>query len=66
MPQYISLLRKLYADQQATALTDTDSDMFEITRERNKVTTSIVEVLPAKACAKYLGQTITFEQKETT
>ena len=25
-----------------------------------------VEVLPARECAKYLGQTITFEQKKTT
>ena len=28
-PQYISLLRRLYADQQATVLIDTESDVFE-------------------------------------
>ena len=28
-PQYISLLRRLYADQQATFLTDKESDVFE-------------------------------------
>ena len=31
-PQYISLLRTLYADQQATVLTDKESDVFEIKR----------------------------------
>ena len=28
-PQYISLLRRLHADQQATVLTDKESDVFE-------------------------------------
>ena len=31
-PQFISLLRRLYADQQATVLTDKESDVFEIKR----------------------------------
>ena len=31
--QYVSLLRRLYADQQATVLTDKESDVFEIKRK---------------------------------
>ena len=31
-PQYISLLKKLYADQKATVLTDKESDVFEMKR----------------------------------
>ena len=31
-PQYISLLKRLYADQQATVLTDKESDVLEIKR----------------------------------
>ena len=31
-PQYISLLRRLHADQKATVLTDKESDVFEIKR----------------------------------
>ena len=31
-PQYINLLRRLYADQKATVLTDKESDVFEIKR----------------------------------
>ena len=35
-PQYISLLRRLYAEQKATVLTDKESDMFEIKRGRTQ------------------------------
>ena len=35
-PQYISLLRRLYADQQETVLTDQESDVFEIKREKKQ------------------------------
>ena len=35
--QYISLLRRLFADQ-TTVLTDKESDVFKIKRRRNKVT----------------------------
>ena len=31
-PQYISLLKTLYTDQQATVLTDKEMDVFEIKR----------------------------------
>ena len=31
-PQYISLLKRPYTDQQATVLTDKESDVFEIKR----------------------------------
>ena len=35
-PQYISLLRRLYADQQATVLIDKESDVFETRGGRSK------------------------------
>ena len=35
-PHYISLLKRLFADQKATVLTDKDSDMFEIKRGTNQ------------------------------
>ena len=41
-PQYISLLRTLYTDQQATVLTDKEMDVFEIKRE-NEARGSIIQ-----------------------
>ena len=42
-PHHISLLRRPYAEQRATVLTDTKSDVFEIKRGRNEARRPIVQ-----------------------
>ena len=40
--EYISLLKKIYNDQEALVQTDVESNMFEFKREPNRVTFCLV------------------------